>query len=428
MLIASLYGCGGGAMDYNKLIKQVGDEDCQGSFKYLTETESKYGTNQKLLYLMDSGAVNLYCGKYSDGNKFLHDAEQLSEELWTKSISKEGASFLINDYTIAYGGEDFEKAFINMMSAMSYAAMGSFDEALVECRRLNSKLNIINAKYETKSVYKEDAFGRYLSGLIYEATGPGNMENIDNAFIDYSKAYDVYKSYAADYSTPMPNIFLEDYMRVAEAAGRADEVKSKIGSPVNHKSHKEAKKLGRIVLVHLNGRSPAKVEEVIESVTPIGIIKLAFPKYETTYPLCRKSELLIEDASAGVQRVQTEMVEDVSAIAVKNLADRRGRVIAKTIARAVAKQAAIEASASLIKDKYLRSATRFGLSAVGSAMEKADTRTWRTLPGEIYLGRAFVKPGTYKVSAVFCEGRQVQIGEINLKPGETRFLLVDTLY
>jgi hypothetical protein len=91
-------------------------------------------------------------------------------------------AFAVNDYMLKYPGEDYERVLLHLMSAVGFLLSGQPDEALVECRRMDTLLNLYNAKYEEKNVYKEDAFARYLSGMLQEADG-----QLDEAFIDYHR-------------------------------------------------------------------------------------------------------------------------------------------------------------------------------------------------------------------------------------------------
>lgn len=428
LLLLLLAGCAPG-LNYRTLDSQMRAGDCDAATGYIEKSEASYGSNCRLIFLMDAAAVNMYCGRLEISNHYLHEADLLAEDLWTKSITREGVAFLVNDYTIAYSGEDFEKAFINMLSAINYAVLGRYDEALVECRRLNSKLVEINEKYEKKSVYKEDAFGRYLSGLLYEASGMGSYQNMDSAFIDYDRAYTAFSDYEKDYGTPVPGMFIEDYLRVAGAAGRLEEAKARVGSlrGIKWLDHREARGLGRIVFIHMNGRAPYKVDDKLLVPSRHGPITLAFPRYVAKGPGCRTSELVVSSRT-GTLSAGAELVEDVGAIAVKNLEDRMGRVVAKTIARAVAKQAAIDAASRQFKDKQTGELARLGLNILNIALERADTRSWRTLPAEIYLARLFLPAGDYKISGRHCGKTAVLHDSIKVRAGETRFVLMETVY
>jgi hypothetical protein len=412
-----LFGCARG-IDYKALGNYIRAGDCQAAVAKVSEKD--YGKNQRLLYLLDAAQVNMLCGRYEKSNEYFHKAEELAEELWTKSVSKEAAAFLTSDYTIPYNGEDFERALINLLSALNYSMLGQYDEALVECRRLDANLNMYNDKYENKNVYKEDAFGRYLSGIIYEATG-----GLDDAYIDYYKSYKVFKDYGRDYGTPTPSALVDDLLRTAQVTGRLNNLKSELDIKKKPKlTHKEVKKLGTIVFVHFNGLSPVKVEDSLVVATQSGPIKIAFPRYVAKRPACGESELV----ASGGPSARAELVEDINGIAVKNLDDRKGRVVAKTIARAVIKQVAINKAASQIDDRAAREATKVMLNILNLALERADTRSWKTLPGEIYLARLFVPGGDYDLAVRMCGGYKRPLKSVSVKPGETRFVMLHTMY
>ncbi len=390
---------------------------CPEAAEYIKSHEKEYGANQKLLFLLDTAMISMLCGNYKESNEYFQKADDLADYLWTKSITKETASFLLNDYTKPYAGEEFERVLINLFSAINYVRLGRHDDALVECRRLDTNLTAINDKYEKKNVYKEDAFARYLSGILYEAD-----KNPDDAFIDYYKAYQTFRDYEKNYNTPVPRILLEDLFRTAEAVGRFGEVRPVYKEFSNTKWLKqgETKGLGKVVFIHFNGKSPVKREDKLMVPTKEGIITLAFPRYEVIPPYCRSSRVIAESRSLSQEAV-TELVEDINGIALKNLEDRKARIIAKTIARAAIKKAAMH---SVSKNRN----TEVLLSLVNTLIERADTRTWRTLPGEIYLSRMFLPAGKYRIYAEQCKRGRQHIETVNLKAGETRFVLFESMY
>ncbi|MDT8318004.1 MAG: hypothetical protein RQ824_08455 [bacterium] len=416
LLFIALSGCASG-LNYKTLDEQMNANDCKGATAYLESQEGAYGKNMRLNYLLDSAIINMQCGNYNKSNSYFHDAETLAEQLWTKSVSSETAAFVTNDYAIPYAGEDFERAGINLFSAISYALDRNNEEALVECRRLDSVLSMYNDKYEEKNVYKEDAFGRYLSGMIYEAEG-----ELEDAYIDYYKSFKIYGDYKNNYGTMAPVSLKKDLIRLARATGRYKELLSEFSDLKERDSlsYGEAQNMGKVVLIHLNGKSPVKVSSSIVAPSTQGPISLAFPKYVVNRPNCSDSKLIVRSSSNTLE-AETELVEDINEIAVKNLDDRKGRVIVKAIARAALKQAAAN---NLIQDDNLREVFNVFNAAL---MERADTRTWRTLPGEVNISRVYLKEGTYNISGKNC-GREEHLQEISIKAGETRFLLFDTMY
>ena len=426
LMILLLAGCAS-KMDYKVLDAQMASGNCQDAGAYMESMQQGYGANQQLVYHMDMGMLKLYCGDYAGSAEQFQEADDIARDLWTKSVSKEGVSFLTNDYTIPYSGEDYEKVMINLFHSISSAAEGDFESALVEARQLNQLLMEINEAYERKSVYREDAFARYMSAMMYEAENPRDVQNLDSATIDYEKGSEVYGTYEDEYGTPVPAAFIEDFYRVAEAAGRLEDRKSK-KKDVQWLSHKKARDMGRVVMLHLSGRVPAKEEEAVTAIAPHGPIKVAFPKFGPPHPGCTDSSVVVSSPEGAKYTAGSELVEDIGAIAVKNLADRRGRVVAKTIARAIAKQAAIEAAASQADNKQQEMLTRFVGRVVAAVTEVADTRSWRTLPDKIYMARTFVPEGRYSIKAEFCGNIREMAEEMEIKAGQTTFVLLQNVY
>ena len=121
-------------------------------------------------------------------------------------------------------------------------------------------------------------------------------------------------------------------------------------------------------------------------------------------------------------------MEDVTAIAIKDLDDRYHRVIAKEIARVAAKTVASEQ----VKDKNWALGMLFNV--VNSANEQADLRSWETLPAHFRIARLVVPPDRPLPLAADIyspEGRLIEtvdLGERILRAGETLFLYHRTLY
>ncbi len=408
---------------YVKMDNLLASGDCAKAGQYIQNSQSQYGQNSKLVYLMDSAMVNMMCGNYEESNHFYHDAESLGEKLWTKSVSQFALSMVTNDLVIPYPGEDFERAMINLFSAVCYLRLGEYDEALVECRRLDSLLTLYNSKYEKKNIYKEDAFARYLSGMIREA-----VDDLDGAYIDYYKALKTYKNYGSDYGTPTPVILKKDLLRIAGQVGRKFEAEKLVSDVPRDDclTAKDIKGKGKIVFIHFNGKSPVKVENKYVVQTKSGPVSIAFPKYVVNPIQCRDVGFMVKTDN-GMLEVGMALGEDINKIAVKSLDDRKARIWAKAVARAVAKQVAINKAAESRKNKDGERLMKMILNTANTlAVERADTRTWRTLPGEINIGRIFVPEGSYDVFSRGCGGGKQLIEPLEIKAGETKFVVYFT--
>ena len=422
-LVLVVSGCAAG---YNKFNETLGgyvrQKDCFSVASHIGESEKSSipGSNERLLFFLDVGMAEMLCGRYEESNRHFREAERIAEELWTRSITREVGSIVLNDYMLPYGGEDFERALINLFSAINYFMLGKTEDALVEIRRLDTLLTGLNNKYDAKSVYKEDAFARYLSGLIYESSGQA-----DDAFIDYHKAVRVYGDYGKHYGTRLPASLKEDFARLAEASGRAEEVRQYLNDfgRIKPLKQKDAKKLGRAVFIHFNGEAPRKVEDAVFLPTEAGPIAMAFPRYVSREAQCGGAEIIFESGASRLS-ANAELAEDIDAIAIKNLDDRKARVVAKELLRVAAKQVIIhQAAQSMDGSRNEQLAVKRLLNVIGSVVERADTRSWTSLPSEIYLSRTYLQEGTYKVSIKRCYAAETLYDSFTIKQGETKFII-----
>lgn len=417
-------GCAGQGV-FLELESNLQNGNCEQAVQLMENSRQSYGGSARLLYLLDSAMVNMHCKNHDTAQVFLHEAETLSEELWTESITRNAAAMVTSDYALEYAGEDYERVHIHLMSAIMYLQTGNLDDALVECRRLNSLLELINSGYEKKNVYREDAFARYLSGTLNEADG-----EMDDAFIDYLLAF---KSYSSDYSaydTELPDILVEDLLRLGAEVHRMDDVKALIPDAGEwyDPNIKNIAESGKVILIVFSGHAPRKIEDRFFVPTPNGPVGIAFPEMAVSPPLCSHG-LLTLVGERNVVDGPLVLVEDINSIAVKNLDDRKGRIMAKTVARAVAKQLVIDGIANQADDKRDQQNISIALNILNLAfIERADTRSWRTLPGEILMARLFVTSGTYTGRLSMCLDRQMDMGQVTIKAGETTYLFMDTRY
>ena len=127
----------------------------------LEAAQDTFGDKDAVLYFLERGMLYHYAGHFSASNASFQVATRLAELNYTKSVSVEASTFLANDNTRPYYGENFERALIHMFGAFNYQGLGQLDEALVEIGRLNFFLRQLVVDGEDNS-YRDDAFARYL--------------------------------------------------------------------------------------------------------------------------------------------------------------------------------------------------------------------------------------------------------------------------
>ena len=384
------------------------------------------------MYLMEGGLLSLYSNDYNASRKTLTQAEMLDQELYTRSLTRQATTFIINDLVAPYRGEDFESVMLNLLLALAYLQEGSVEDALVEARKVDKKLEAINSQYpqDKKNAYKEDAFVRWLMGMLYEIEP--TSANLNDAFISYRKALNIYMNdYRTDYNLGPPALLVRQYLRLAEWMGGEEFREAKRWfSDVKYMSQKARDKRSTLTFIHFNGKSPIKIEKSITAPLPDGyIVKVAFPQYEDRPFTIEESTIRALRADGKLFRTRSRLGEPVARIACTNLSNREGRIMTKAIARASAKYAGGKKMVEEAKVRYgewgeILAKTFVDVYIVMS--EVADTRCWHSLPSQIRVAQLDVPPGTYVLSAD-CLNRQKQIvekldfGTVTTKPGETRF-------
>ncbi|HLG22338.1 MAG TPA: hypothetical protein VI382_05955 [Candidatus Manganitrophaceae bacterium] len=401
------------------------------------KNKEDYGERNALLYYFDRGMLLHLAGRYEESNVFFEKAGALVEELYTQSVSTHAGALLTNDNLLPYEGEDFEKVLIHLFSALNYASMGQWDEALVEARRVDARLNLLNDRYSPKSVYKEDAFARYLSGILYEARGESN-----DAFISYRKAYEAFQEYQKFYRTPIPErigsdlITLSKILRLRE---EQEEYKKAFPQSVSQATAPASEQEGEMVIVAYGGRSPIKEDYFIDAPVPDGsggvyMLRVALPKFVPQPSQVDSVEVVLQKGETTLRR-RFDLLEDITAIAKKNLEDRIGRISGKAIARATAKYLAGRTAKREAKKRGGEGAellTGFLSNVYSVASEQADKRSWRTLPGRIYLARISLPEGAWRAKIRYYskEGTLIEEGEVPnvvIEKRKKRFFIDQTI-
>ena len=423
---------------YSNVDQLMAAADFHSAIELVEINKEKYGQRDYLIYLMDRGILLHYAGDYVRSAKLLQGASYEFEERYTESITKYGATWLVNDLAADYRGEDFESVMINLFNALNYAELGETEEALVEARMVDNRLNLINSKYDKdrKNVYKEDAFARFLMGILYEAGG--TSQDLNDAYISYKKAYRIYKEdFSPNYGVRPPPALRQNLLYVAAFMGTQEWSHWKRSFPtVRFITLEERSKKAEVYVIHYNGKAPIKVEEAITIPMPDRhIIKIAVPRYKER-PGSIYSSVIYASGTTGqpVYRSRCILAEHIGRIAMKNLENRRARVKAKAIARATAKYVAGKAASDEIRKRQGDMAGLFAdmlTTAIAVATERADLRCWRTLPAEIRVAKLMVQPGDYNVTAE-CLGqrggvvRRLSLGRYAVEPGDKRFIIFHT--
>lgn len=381
----------------------------------LEKSSLKESSNNRLLYLLERAMILDRMEQREKSRNLLIEADKLADKLYTVSVSRSALSFVMNDSSTDYSGEDYEKVAIHTEMALSFVDDSNLESARVQARKINSKLNEINAGYDDKkNRYSEDAFALYLAALIYEARG-----EYDDAIIDYAKALSLYEgSYREFVRGGVPRQLIRSLYGVLVKRKRTDRIaalEKKYPQELKDAEGQKAKSedYGDVVVIHERGHIAVKVAK--DFVMPIGkqIIRFSWPVIQKT---SRNSYQDSGVSAEGGESVTAENVQDMDAIAAVSLEDRRLRMVAKQGARLLAK-------GQLTEQAYKNFGPIGGIAAnVFSAVsETADTRSWTLLPETFYISRLRLKPGTHTIR-IKTGGRQTRVEKIDIKKGQVLLL------
>lgn len=344
----------------------------------------------QLVYLLDRATVRYSAGKYEESIRDFKLANNLSEIKDYTAIGTEIASVAVNDKIKQYKGEEFEHVLISVYLALNFAALGREEEAVVACRQVNRKLELL--REEGKRHYSLNAFAQYLAGLMFEKEG-----NWNNAYIDYKKT--------AELAPEFSRIKL-DVVRGALRTENGSELhKWKRTMGVTEEDVREArqelKSSGSVVLLYQNGMAPEKVS------SPSWY---EIPEYRPRHNPWRAARLYLDGKEVG----RTELLYDVEKVAIQNLKEKYAGLIAKRVAGVVARE--------VIGDQLDRKAEGLGtiLKIAMYAASQPDLRSWLTLPRDFQVARVAAAPGKYRATlrlegASGALGEEKDLGEVEVK-------------
>lgn len=291
---------------------------------------------------------------------------------------------------------------------------------LLKQDKLTIYLKKLVADSSGKAFYQDDGFVRYLMGLIYENAGYMN-----DALISYKLALKAYPKTIS--KTPIPkdliNSLYNAYLSLSmlsEAKAFKDEYPFVCKNTLNNK--------GELIIINYNGLSPKKTDFFIQmsfdkawlyyinadmiqedqeeaqriaSATLAGLskdsIKFAFPKY-VRISNSITSFALKDDTSKSF------LAQDMATMMESYLKNQNTLIYARTIARAVGRYLISKNISNQVEKQSGKDSGTIAnvlFNVANSFLEKADTRSWRSLPENINILRTTMEPGNHNLTIEF---------------------------
>jgi hypothetical protein len=426
--VLTLNGCATYSNSFTTIEHQLEKQQYDAALKTI-DKQSK-DKKDHVLYLLNKGMVLRMKRDFVASNESLEAAKHEMESLYAASVSQNALSFVINDATVSYAGDDYEQVLVHLYMALNYLELGQPYEARVEAQQIDIKLREIEEKIPD-SKFTEDALSEYLSGLIYDELGEWS-----DAMISYRKAYEAYKKYQVNFSVPMPTMLKFDLVRLAQREGLTDELaryEKEFGITPAKRNTADSNPEGELVFVLNSGLAPIKRERVIrtfapppstivsarrraeymEQPTPPVMVDIALPYYES-----RPNRVAGARISVAGRQADTQLMENIDAIARASLKARMPAIMARAIARAVAKgviQESVDRAGQNRDDPAVQLIGSLLVRVAAIATERADTRSWLTLPANVQMARLPLPQGTYDVTVELL-GNNGQVIETNVFP------------
>lgn len=310
----------------------------------------KDGKDQ-LLYLLDRATALFDGGNYGESKKDFHEADRLSDIKDYFNLSEEALTLVTNDRSLPYKGEDFERVLISQYLALTYLFLGDYEGALVECRRVNHKIQMMIS--QMKRHYKLNPFANYLAALIYESQG-----EYDHAYIDYQLVFKL---------APQFPQLKEDLYRLAwKNKIHEDEEKWIKHFKLTGKDQRRIQQTfhqPELVLLVANGRSPEKRPHPAWP---------ALPQYVPRENPIQRLRFFLDQQKIG----ESQVLYSIEQTAIETLNEKYAWILAKRAAGLVGREVMIHQVERQTNSPALGMLLRLG----GFAADQADLRSWLTLP------------------------------------------------
>lgn len=394
---------------------------------------SAYPPKDQVLYHLDVGMVQHLSGQYAKSNTHLADADLGIEQAFTKSVTRAASSMLLNDNILEYAGEDYENIYLHVFKALNYLHQMTSDEAFVEIRRMNEKLDVLENRYRPltaeynrtneagrkfqpgQTKFHNSALARYLSLLLYRHEGKA-----DDARIDLLKISEAWKSQPSLYRFPFPKLDTmiqpseKERLNLFVFAGRSPEKRAVA-------FHLHSVKDAILVGLTATGTQGPNASQSDKLFWP-GMLPGISAKFEI--PTLHKRASLVARIRATVdgEPVAVECIEDLESVAVETFRIRRPIIYLRSAVRSATKAFAaykinkeVEEAEKAKKqrerekeketgkaprsdsDDGVTSLVAFATGIAVELTEYADLRLSQFLPARAYVGEILLPAGKHSV-------------------------------
>ncbi len=340
----------------------------------------------------DLGILARLNNTYTESNRLLSESERLIREAYTQSISATIASFIVNDNTKAYQGEEYEDMYLNLFKALNYIALGELESALVELNRSMEKQTLLKQKYQHYSKQAAD---------YAEQQGFGGVDTQAFASSFSTSALTNYLAFLVAQSLGEESTAHFAKEQVTHAfASQPQLYRFPIPSSLDNAQPQTGK--ARLHLVAFSGQAPQKQERwEYVYLSSTNRAKIAYPVLVGRYSTVSSVRI----KAIGQAEAELQKIESISDVAIDTFRSKSELTKTKAVLRAMAKAVGIAIYDSVAQqDKQVTAAEELlGLlfRVAQDVSERADVRSTHFLPSEAWVGSIDLPPGVYDLEISF---------------------------
>ena len=422
LLSSVLAGCAGNPMrQYDGELKETVGLVKSGSLKQAIEQVEKNNTpgvisqDKDILYYFEKGELLTLDNNYSAARDSWLKADEFVRD-WEDNVRTDSSkvmgdigSFLVNDKTRRYDGQDYEKVMLSTNLTLSHLMQGNYDLARIEMKKTYEREKLIESFREKEyDKLQEEAKTQKVTADVKqmkdypmaELDTPevnGLKNGFQNAFAHYLAGY--FFEVTGESSLAEPGyrnaLKLAPNSRIVQA-GLKDVGRRRPGP-----------KESDVLFVIESGFAPSW-----QSVTvPIPIpLQSGLTITPLSFPLVKADNKGFVPATVSVagKQLPVETLTNIDAMARRQLKDQMPGILLRTVIRAVVK--------SVAQDQAYKGGVVLGVLANVATVvsEQADDRSWRTLPERISVARATLAQGPQMIEFQTGTGtfkKEVNIGD-----------------
>lgn len=354
----------------------------------LLSRDSDVGSGNGHLLLLEKGMARLGQGD-ADGaiDLFRRGRDELDRRYREDVLDYVGAAIL-DDQWIDYSGADYEHLMVRVLLCLSDLTLGGPDAVPYAFQIGEKQEQILGSEfgasmdYAPRQGYRRLAIGAYLEGILRERS---------LASSDAQKAYERSREYGGD---------------SALVRAALERTESGVYAPQGR---------GVVHVFRLVGRGPHLVEGVHApttlatrlagaAVTIVSSRGAALIQAPVKVPVVAMTDVGVPQATIALDGkvvAGTETILDVNRVAVEQLEANLPWIMARALIRRTLKATAasyLEAHVDRRNSGDLAFLTAAAVNLLSTAIERADTRSWTSLPAEIQAARLELTAGDRTLS------------------------------